>query len=157
MTDGPTRTTSNATATIASPTAPGLIATARGKVTGTRDGMVLFAPTGTNYELHLIAPGYSGPVGGLTEGIIRVTARKVWTVPSGGNFISPIFGPPRIIQGRVRSLGERSLVVHAAAPIVVDLPDDPNVIDLPNGPIRVGAMVNVTAMPGARFDPSTRP
>jgi hypothetical protein len=157
MTDGPTRTTTNATATIVSPSAPGTAGVARGKVTGTRDGLVLFAPMGTNYELHLVAPGYAGPVGVLTEGVIRVTARKVWTVPSGGNFISPIFGSPRIVQGRVRALSERELVVHAGTPLVVDLPDDPNAIDLPNGPIRVGAMVNVAAMPGARFEPMTRP
>jgi hypothetical protein len=152
MTDGTTRTTSNATGTSVSPAAPGTAAAARGKVTAARDGVVLFAPSGTNYELHLAAPGYAGPVGSLTEGIVRVTARKIWTVSSGGNFISPIFGPPRIIQGRVRAMDERSMVVQAGAPIVVELPDLPDIIDLANGPIRVGALVNVTALPGARFD-----
>ena len=157
MTNGQIRTTTNAMGTMTLSTASGRAAIARGKVTGTRDGVVVFAPAGTNYELHLIAPGYAGPIGSLTEGEIRVTARKVWTVPSGGNFIAPIFGTPRTIQGRVRALDERSLVVHAGAPIVVMLPDDPNVIDLPNGPIRAGAIVNVTALPGARFEPVTRP
>jgi hypothetical protein len=103
--------------------------------------------------LHLIAPNYAGPVGSLTHGIIRAVARKVWTVPSGGNFIAPIFGSPRTIQGRVRALNETSILMQAGAPIVVDLPADANGIDLANGPIRVGAMVNVTALPGARFEP----
>src|SRR4029434_9836025 len=77
---------------------------ARGKVTAAKDGVVHFAPSGTIYELHLVAPSYSGTVGSLTQGIIRTVARKLWTVPSGGNFISPIFGPPRTIQGRVREV-----------------------------------------------------
>ena len=156
MTENTTRTTSNATSTVASPAAPGANPAARGRVTSTSDGIVVFAPSGTNYELHLAAPGYAGPVGSLTEGVVRVTARKVWTVPSGGNFIAPIFGSPRTVQGRVRAVDERSIVVHAGAPIVVDLPDGPALIDLANGPIRVGAMVNVTALPGGRFEPSRR-
>jgi len=90
----------------------------------------------------------------LVQGTVRVTARKVWTVPSGGNFVSPIFGPPRTIQGRVRSLDERSLVVHAGVPILVELPADEAGYDLVNGPLAVGVMVNVVALPGARFEPA---
>ena len=154
MTDTSTiRTTSNAAATIATATAPGTVHAARGKVTASRDGMVVFAPSGTNYELHLAAPSYAGAVGVVTQGAIRVTARKVWTVPSGGNFISPLFGPPRIIQGRVRALDQRTLVVQAGTPVVVDLPDEPSLLDLANGSITVGSLVNVTALPGARFEP----
>ena len=157
MTDHTVRTTSNAMGTIAAPQAPGTTALARGKVTAGRDGLVVFAPHGTNYELHLVAPGYAGPVGSQTQGVIRVTARKVWTVPSGGNFISPLFGPPRIIQGRVKALDERTLVVQAGTLVVVDLPEDPAVIELANGTISVGALVNVTALPGARFEFTPRP
>jgi hypothetical protein len=153
MPDSPTRSTTNAIGTTVSPAVGGDSAAAKGKVTATKDGVVLFAPAGTNYELHLVAPNYAGPVGTMARGVIRATARKVWTVPSGGNFIAPIFGSPRIIQGRVRALDGKSLLVQAGAPIVVDLPDDPDGIDMANGPIRVGAMVNVTAMPGARFEP----
>ena len=157
MADSPARTTTNAIATTVSPNAAGpagIAGIAKGKVTGTKDGVVTFAPSGTNYELHLAAPNYRGPVGSLTQGVIRAVARKVWTVPSGGNFIAPIFGSPRTIQGRVRALDERWLVVQAGTPIVVELSDDANVIDLANGPITVGALVNVTAMPGARFEPA---
>ncbi len=136
--------------TMANVTANGMAT--RGKVIAVKDGVVHFAPSGTNYELHLAAPGYSGPTGTLVQGIVRVTARKVWTVPSGGNFVAPIFGPPRTIQGRVRALDERSLVVQAGVPILVELPADEAGYDLANGPIAVGAMVNVVALPGARFE-----
>ena len=124
---------------------------ARGKVIAVKDGVVTFAPSGTNYELHLAAPDYAGPVGVLTSGSIRVVARKVWTVPSGGNFVSPIFGPPRTIQGRVRKVDGNTLVVHAGAPFVVELPSDDAGIGLSEGAITVGAIVNIMAMPGARF------
>ena len=162
MTDHTIRTTTNAMATIASPTFPGTTSIAHGRVNEVRDGLVVFAPHGTNYELHLVAAGYAGPVKSLTNGVVRVTARKVWTVPSGGNFIAPIFGPPRTIQGRVRALDQRTLVVQAGTPVVVDLPEEPALLDLAEGPIRVGSLVNVTALPGARFEhaapaTSTRP
>ena len=129
---------------------------ASGKVIAAVDGVVHFAPSGTNYELHLLARGYSAPAGAPARGTIRVQARKVWTVPSGGNFIAPIFGPPRTIQGRVRAVDERSIVVHAGAPILVDLPAEEPGYDLANGPIAVGVMVNIMVMPGARFEPAAK-
>jgi hypothetical protein len=125
---------------------------AAGKVTSAGEGKVVFAPAGTNYELHLLCPRYAGPLSKPVRGTIRVTARKLWTVPSGGNWIQPIFGPPRIIQGRVRALAATHLIVQAGAPIRVDLPDDDIVFDLANGPISVGVIVNVTALPGASFE-----
>jgi hypothetical protein len=128
---------------------------ARGKVTAVRDNnVVVFQPSNTNYELHLAVSGgaYDGPVGGLVEGRIRVPARKVLTVPSGGNFVEPIFGQPRTVQGRVRHVEERAIVVQAGTPIVVDLPQADNALDLTNGPIANGTMVNVMALPGATFE-----
>ena len=124
----------------------------RGKVTAVKDGVVVFAPADTNYELHLVAPNYAGPLNTRVEGIIRAAARKVWTVPSGGLFIAPIFGPPRTIQGRVRSLDVSSLVLQAGAPVLVELPESDTAFDLVNGPITVGTLVNVVALPGARFE-----
>ena len=130
-----------------------MTAAARGKVTEVKDGVLRFAPSGTNYELHLVGPGRAVGTGVMVEGVIRVRARKVWTVPSGGNFISPIFGTPRTIQGRVRSVGEREIVVLGGAPVVVELPAEEHGYDLANGPIAVGVMVNVVALPGATFEP----
>src|SRR5690348_1365619 len=81
---------------------------AKGKVLDVRDTekgrLLVFQPAGTNYELHLFADGAVGdvPLNKPVDLRIVVQARKVYTVPSGGNFIAPIFGPPRIIQGRVR-------------------------------------------------------
>jgi hypothetical protein len=125
---------------------------ARGKVMAVKDGTVVFAPSGTNYELHLVAPNYDGPIGTLVDGFLRAVARKVWTVPSGGLFVAPIFGPPRTIQGRVRSMDGRSIVLQAGALFVVELPEADTAYDLARGPVAVGALVNVVALPGARFE-----
>jgi hypothetical protein len=124
---------------------------ARGKVTEAKAGSVVFNPTGTNYLIHLAADAYSGPLNQPISATLRVTARKVYSVPSGGNFIAPIFGPPRILQGRVLYAGENTLVIHAGTPVVVDLPSAETAIDLDSGRIAVGMMVNVVAMPQARF------
>jgi hypothetical protein len=126
---------------------------ARGRITRINGDTILFRPAGTNYELHLnaAAEGYTGPVDQPVGGMMRVSARKIWTVPSGGNFIEPIMGRPRIIQGRVKWLDERELVVQAGAPFIIELPMSNTAIDLAHGPIEVGALVNVTAAPGATF------
>jgi hypothetical protein len=117
----------------------------------TKDGMVIFKPAGTNYQMHLAAGKYTGPLDQPISAVVRVTARKVYTVPSGGNFVAPIFGQPRILQGRVLSVEDRAMVIHAGLPVVVDLPSSDTAIDLDNGQITVGMMVNVVAMPQARF------
>ena len=125
---------------------------AGGKVIAVRDGKVVFNPTGTNYEIELACPAYAGPVNKPVKATIRVRARKIWTVPAGGNFIAPIFGPPKTIQGRVRTVEAGHMIVHAGTPITVELPDDDITYDLADGPIAQGRMVNVTAFPGGTFE-----
>ena len=122
-----------------------------GKVLSRDDASVVFNPLNTNYEWKLQVANYGGPVGQRVEGFISVTARKIYTVPSGGNFVQPIFGPPRIIQGRVKYLDETQLVIHASTSIIVQLPADQNAFDLANGDLMVGSLANVVALPGASF------
>ena len=134
--------------------------TAKGKVTSVRDDghVVVFAPANTNYEIHLTsAEGkYVGPIGKPVEGIIRAKARKVWTVASGGNFISPLFGEPRTIQGRVRATpSDETLIVHAGTDFHLELPGNGIGVDLTAGPIRAGVMVNVMAMPAPTCELAT--
>jgi len=128
---------------------------ARGKVSRVTGSQVVFCPSNTNYELQLdVAPEHLKliPVGLLVEGVIRATGRKLLSVPAGGNFIAPIFGPPKTIQGRVRTLDERTLVVQAGTSVVVDLPEQDNALDLNNGTVGVGSFVNVIVLPGATFE-----
>jgi hypothetical protein len=125
---------------------------ALGKVVAVKDGVVVFHPAGTNYQMHVAVPAFSGALNTPVKCVIRAAARKVYTVPSGGNFISPIFGPPRIVQGMVRAADESHIVVHAGCPIHIELPAADSAIDLTNGPIAVGRMVNVVCLPGVRVE-----
>src|SRR3954468_14420701 len=109
--------------------------TAHGKVTRLTDTLVKFAPANTAYELHLVCPDYAGPVNVRVDGIIRATARKAYTVTSGGNFISPIYGPPKTIQGRVRAVEGNAIVVQAGTTIHVELPAEASAVELERGPI----------------------
>jgi hypothetical protein len=123
---------------------------ARGKVIKASGRIVVFAPVNTNYELHLesLQP-YQGPLGESILVAIRAQARKIYTVPSGGGFITPLFGPPRIVQGRALDVRENSVVVRAGVPITVQLPVDDDAMDLSEGPIAIGALVNAVILPGA--------
>jgi hypothetical protein len=124
---------------------------ARGKIIEVKNGSVVFQPSNTNYQIWLNVENDFKPELSKhpIECFIRVNARKVYTVPSGGNFIQPIFGPPRILQGRVRYADERTIVVHAGVPVIVDLPAADSAIDLAEGKIQVGRMANVVALAGA--------
>jgi hypothetical protein len=79
------------------------------------------------------------------------------TVPSGGNFISPIFGPPRIVQGRVRFLSANVLVIHAGTNLMVELPASDTAFDLATGAIGMGSMVNATILPGGTIALASKP
>ena len=95
--------------------------TARGKVMIVNDDSVVFVPKDTNYELRLITQGrYDGPVNVPIDARVRAVVRKLLTVPSGGGFVTPIFGPPRILQGRVRHVEDGAIVVQAGMPFVLE-------------------------------------
>lgn len=125
---------------------------ARGKVLRIQDGCVIFAPANSTYELKLAASGYTGPLNEIIEGQIHAVARKVWTVASGGNFVTPIQGPTRIIQGRIKYLDDQTMVVQAGVPVIIQLPVSPDAVDLNNGDLSVGSLVNATLLPGAKFE-----
>ena len=126
---------------------------AAGRILAVEDDSVIFQPLNSTYQWKLLTSSrYAGPLNQRIECAIRIAARKVYTVPSGGNFVAPIVGPPRIVQGRIRHGDERTLVLHAAVPFVIDLPAEESAIDLNHGPLAVGAIANVVALPGARFE-----
>jgi hypothetical protein len=127
---------------------------ARGKVLRVEGNIIVFNPSATTYELHLLNHGGEMPAASphTISCYIRGNARKIWTMPSGGNFVTPIFGTPRVIQGRVRYLDESQAVVQAGVPFIVSLPAEDEAYDLVNGPIIPTAIINVTIFPGATFE-----
>jgi len=125
---------------------------ARGCVLEAADGHVVFAPGGFRYQLQLATSGrYGGPMRVPVNGLIRGVARQIWTIPAGGNFIAPIFGTPRTVQGRVKYVSDSEIVVQAGVPITLQMPQSDEAIDLTNGPLAVGVMVNAMVMPGVEF------
>ena len=131
---------------------------ARGNLIRGADGAVVFNPVSTNYELKLAVGGsYAGPITGRVDGLVRATARKLYTISSGGNFAAPIMGPPRIVQGRIRYLDQTTMVVSCGLPVLVTLPSADSACDLAGGPLAVGQLVNVALLPGATFDLVTAP
>jgi hypothetical protein len=124
---------------------------ARGTVVSAAEGAVVINPTGTSYEIKLTVPA-NGPTGGRVDGLVRATGRKLLTVPSGGNFVVPIKGPPRIVQGRVKYLDQTKMVVQCGLPVIVTLPTSDSAFDLSSGGLAVGSLVNVTLLPGASFE-----
>ena len=125
----------------------------RGKVLRTTETGVVFAPHGTTYQLHLnTTQPYTGPIDKPIRAILRGRARKVYTIPTGGNFITPIVGPTRIVQGWVLYVDDRQLVVEGGAKFLIELPISDPAIDLNEGPLAVNNRVNVTLFPGATFE-----
>jgi hypothetical protein len=127
---------------------------ARGKVLRVEGNIVVFNPAGTTYELHLAnkGPDLPAPSQYAVSAYIRCNARKLWTMPTGGNFVTPIFGPPKVVQGMVRYLEERLAVVQAGAPIILTLPLEDTAYDLISGPVVPGNIINVTLLPGGTFE-----
>lgn len=131
---------------------------AEGRILATEPDAVIFNPRGTTYELRLLMPTPPAALAGQrVQCLIRATARKIYTVPSGGNFIVPIAGPPRIVQGRIKYLDQTTAVVHAGGPITIDLPTEDSAYDLVVGPLQFGTMVNVVLLPGASIEDILQP
>jgi len=125
---------------------------AKGKVIEVRGSLIVFHPANTTYDLYLAGDAYSGPLNTPVEILIRAKGRKLWTVPSGGNFIAPITGTPRTIQGRVRFIQDQTIVVQAGVPVAITLPANDSGIDLSTGAIGIGSLVNAMVMPGVSYE-----
>ncbi len=125
---------------------------ASGIVAAADGDRVTFHPQGTTYELDLAVPGgYSGPLNRRVACVVRLRARKLFTTAAGGSFVEPIFGCPRVVQGRVLHVEENRIVVRAGVNVIVELPSSDTAIDLECGPIQVGSLVNATVEPGGQL------
>jgi hypothetical protein len=116
-------------------------------------GLIVVEFPNTNYHMHLIA-GSDVPsiIGGRLIGIVRVDARRVDVVNTGGKYIEPVIGRPRRVQGRVVSWDDasRTLVVDAGVPIHLELQDDRQT----PSEFEKGTLVSCDVLDGATFTPS---
>ena len=86
--------------------------------TATKPAYIKFAVPNTSYEMHLIpsAPVAVAP-GKRLIGVIGVKARRIDVVDTGGQFLEPVFGRPRRVQGTVIRAENGAVVVDAGVPI----------------------------------------
>jgi len=94
--------------------------------TATKPATVIVEVPNTSYQLHLVpAAPVTSPIGKRTIGIIRVDARRVDVVKSGGRYVEPVAGRPRRVQGAViaRDASANTITVSAGVPIVLKLTD----------------------------------
>jgi len=121
---------------------------------GSAPARVRIAPTGTAYRLELVLDGDAGAlasrVGKRISGTVRGRAQRAWHATAGGCFIEPVWGMPRIVQGRVLAVD-----VHANAALL-DLAFPAWVTLEPSqaaGGFQTGDMLNFYVESGMSFTP----
>ncbi|MBN8598188.1 MAG: hypothetical protein J0L78_10995 [Planctomycetes bacterium] len=104
----------------------------------------------TSYELHLVptAPVTSKP-GNRIIGTVRVSARRIDEVKSGGRYLEPVFGRPRRVQGTVIAIEPDAVVVNAGVPVWVK----PTDARQSAANFAVGQFVSFDALDGGTFTP----
>ncbi|MEY3022229.1 MAG: hypothetical protein RIS86_1427 [Planctomycetota bacterium] len=130
-------------------TAPATAATLR-LVRADADRIVLSVP-GTGYELDLVPAGTTSVAPGKRlRGTLSGRAQKLHRSSAGGEFIEPVQGHPRIVQGRVRAVdaGGGRLLVQAVVPMWIEPAAGQSA-----GEFRPGEIVNFYMESGVAFAP----
>lgn len=126
---------------------------ARGVLAEATPDTVTFAVPGTDYQILLgVLTRVTSPTGKRLVGTIRVSARRIDLVHTGGRYIEPVYGRPRRIQGNVIAvdLASKSLIIDACVPMVVK-PTDPRQKAEDFNP---GDLVAFDVVPTAMFTPA---
>lgn len=133
--------------TVAAPTK------ARGVLEEARDERVIISFPNTSYRLHLhVLKPPSTPIGKRIHGTIRLGARRIDVVHTGGSYIEPVYGEPRRVQGEIIAVEKTdgSIVVNAGpCPIHVKL----GKLQKPEQ-FQPGDFVSFDAESGASFTPT---
>ncbi len=116
--------------------------------TSTRPARLVIEFPNSSYQTHLIPDGpISAIVGKRIIGTIRVEARRIDRVDTGGRYLEPVMGRPRRVQGAVIATDPNAgtITVNAGIPIAlaVSAPgqsaDDFQIGDLVSCDVRDGA------------------
>ena len=113
------------------------------------DGLGVFTIPGTQYRLHLtVSEGLEDLVGSRVRGRVQGRSLRMHHSPAGGNFIEPLEGRPRIVQGTVLAVDPdaHEVLVDLVIPIRLAIPEDQ-----PTSAFATGDMVNFYMEPGASF------
>ena len=113
------------------------------------DGFGIFTIPGTQYRLHLVVEeDLEDRIGERVRGRIRGRSLRMHHSPAGGNFIEPLEGRPRIVQGTVMAVdpGAHEVLVDLVVPIRLEIPESQS-----TALFATGDMVNFYMEPGASF------
>ena len=116
-------------------------------------GVGTFAVPGTGYRLELQVPeGCDAPIGRRIRGRVRGQALRMHRTGAGGNFIEPLDGRPRIVQGTVLAIDPTAneVLLDLVVPIRLEMFEGQSA-----GEFATGEMVNFYMHPGATFTPDS--
>lgn len=116
-------------------------------------GFGIFAVPGTGYRLTLEVPeGFDAPIGRRIRGRVRGRALRMHRTGAGGNFIEPLDGRPRIVQGTVLAIDPAAdeVLMDLVVPIRLEMFEGQSASEF-----ATGEMVNFYMHPGASFTPET--
>ncbi len=117
--------------------------------TATKPAYIRFAVPDSSYELHLRSMGtITSQTGKRLIGIIRLSARRIDITGSGGQFIEPVAGRPRRIQGRVIAIVDGALVIDVGVPVYCTLTDPRQRAEQ----FEIGSFVGADVMDGASME-----
>jgi hypothetical protein len=86
--------------------------------TATKPALIKFGVPNTNYELHLVPKGsITAQVGKRLIGSVHAQARRIDVVSTGGQYVEPLYGHPRRVQGTIIAIKGDAIVVDAGVPI----------------------------------------
>ena len=122
--------------------------------TATKPAYIVFSVPDTSYKIHLRATvPITSAVGKRLVGTVRVKARRLDVVDTGGRYVEPVFGRPRRVQGTVVSTdaAANTVTVNAGVPIACELTDPRQSADQ----FQPGQLVSADVLDGATFTPST--
>lgn len=142
--------TSKIDATLARGTLTGLT-----PATATKPAFLSFGVAGTSYQIHLqYADTAQAALQAKLEtiskrliGTIHAQAKRIDIVQTGGQYVEPVMGRPRRVQGTVIAIKGNEMVVDAGVPIHCT-PTDPR---QNASQFLVGQFVSFDVMDGARF------
>lgn len=125
---------------------------AKGVLTSAEGETIVLSIPETSYQIRLSVLKPPGtPVGKKISGVIRVQARRIDKVGSGGRYIEPVAGRPRRVQGSVLEVHtDGTFLMSAGVPVVVKPTDArQKATDFASGDF-----VSFDALPGASFTPA---
>ena len=117
------------------------------------DGIAEFTVPGTQYRLHLaVDADLDAQPGRRIRGRVRGRALRMHRASAGGNFIEPLQGRPRIVQGIVLAVDPdaNEVVLDLVVPVRIAMHADQAA-----GTFSTGDVVNFYMESGTRFEAET--